>query len=83
MLTTVDYPQASGINGVEWDFVEVASQFMENFCHEREWLHRLSGHYKTGEPMEEGMVDALIKNREFLSGLATLRQVSREDNTLK
>ncbi|KAJ2960719.1 hypothetical protein NQZ79_g3920 [Umbelopsis isabellina] len=75
MLTTVDYPQASGINGVEWDFVEVASQFMENFCSEREWLHRLSGHYKTGEPMEEDMVNALIKNREFLSGLATLRQL--------
>ncbi|KAI9287355.1 hypothetical protein BC943DRAFT_274747 [Umbelopsis sp. AD052] len=75
MLTTVDYPQASGINGVEWDFVEVASQFMENFCNEPEWLNKHAGHYKTGEPMEQGMVDALIKNREFLSGLATLRQI--------
>ncbi|KAI9276258.1 hypothetical protein BY458DRAFT_532828 [Sporodiniella umbellata] len=75
MMTRVDYAPASGINGVEWDFVEVASQFMENFCSEPEWIHRLSGHYKTGEAMPKDMVSALMKGREFMSGLATLRQI--------
>ncbi|KAI8967973.1 hypothetical protein BDF20DRAFT_908237 [Mycotypha africana] len=75
MMTRVDYAPASGINGIEWDFVEVASQFMENFCSEPEWLQRLSGHYKTGAAMPTEMVDALVKNREFMSGLATLRQL--------
>ncbi|KAL9537970.1 hypothetical protein MBANPS3_011303 [Mucor bainieri] len=75
MMTTVDYAPASGINGVEWDFVEVASQFMENFCSEPEWIHRLSGHYKTGDAMPQDMVQALTKGREFMSGLATLRQL--------
>ncbi|KAF1806574.1 hypothetical protein V8B55DRAFT_1457797 [Mucor lusitanicus] len=75
MMTTVDYAPASGINGIEWDFVEVASQFMENFCSEPEWIDRLSGHYKTGEAMPQDMVQALTKGREFMSGLATLRQL--------
>ncbi|KAI9475959.1 MAG: hypothetical protein EXX96DRAFT_575260 [Benjaminiella poitrasii] len=75
MMTRVDYAPASGINGIEWDFVEVASQFMENFCSEPEWIHRLSEHYKSKEPMPEDMVNALVKNREFMSGLATLRQL--------
>ncbi|KAI8332360.1 hypothetical protein BC941DRAFT_462879 [Chlamydoabsidia padenii] len=75
MITRVDYAQASGINGVEWDFVEVASQFMENFCSEPKWLKQLSGHYQTGEPMPQDMVDALVKNRQFLSGMAMLRQL--------
>ncbi|KAI8076830.1 uncharacterized protein BX664DRAFT_344056 [Halteromyces radiatus] len=75
MMTRVDYAEASGINGVEWDFVEVASQFMENFCSEPKWLERMSGHYQTGEPMPKDMVDALVKNRQFLSGMAMLRQL--------
>ncbi|ORZ13195.1 hypothetical protein BCR42DRAFT_331073 [Absidia repens] len=75
MMTRVDYAEASGINGVEWDFVEVASQFMENFCSEPKWLERLSGHYRTGDPMPKDMVDALVKNRQFLSGMAMLRQI--------
>ncbi|KAF9949501.1 hypothetical protein BGZ70_001756, partial [Mortierella alpina] len=57
MLTTVDYPQASGIKGVEWDFVEVASQFMENFAYEPHWLNRMAHHYKTGAPMPQDMKD--------------------------
>ena len=48
---------------------------MENFCSEPEWLNRLSGHYKTGENMPQEMIDALVKGREFLSGMAMLRQV--------
>ncbi|CEG82892.1 hypothetical protein RMATCC62417_16884 [Rhizopus microsporus] len=75
MMTTVDYAPASGINGIEWDFVEVASQFMENFCSEPEWIDRLAGHHKTGEPMPKDMVDALVKSKKFMTGLATLRQL--------
>ncbi|KAI9320888.1 hypothetical protein BX666DRAFT_2017870 [Dichotomocladium elegans] len=75
MMTRVDYPAASGINGIEWDFVEVASQFMENFCSEPEWLARLSGHYKTGNPMPKEMIDALVRTRQFLGGMAMLRQL--------
>ncbi|RUS33229.1 hypothetical protein BC938DRAFT_472487 [Jimgerdemannia flammicorona] len=78
MLTTVDYPQASGIKGIEWDFVEVASQFMENFIHEPAWLARLSAHHETGEPMPAEMVDALERHREFMSGMTMTRQVSEQ-----
>ncbi|KAI8879564.1 zincin [Backusella circina FSU 941] len=75
MMTTVDYAPASGVNGIEWDFVEVASQFMENFCNEPEWIDKLSGHYKTHERMPKDMVDALVKSKKFMAGLATLRQL--------
>jgi oligopeptidase A len=75
MMTTVDYAPASGVNGIEWDFVEVASQFMENFCNEPEWIDKLSGHYKTHEKMPKDMVDALVKSKKFMAGLATLRQL--------
>ncbi|KAI8985057.1 hypothetical protein BDB01DRAFT_842942 [Pilobolus umbonatus] len=75
MMTRVDYAPASGINGIEWDFVEVASQFMENFCSEPDWIKRLSGHYKTGEVIPQDMISALVKSKQFMSGLATLRQI--------
>ncbi|OZJ04245.1 hypothetical protein BZG36_02488 [Bifiguratus adelaidae] len=75
MMTVVDYPQASGIKGIEWDFVEVASQFMENFCSEPEWIHRLAKHQKTGEPMPQDMVDSITQSKTFLAGLAMLRQL--------
>ncbi|ORZ00865.1 hypothetical protein BCR43DRAFT_561239 [Syncephalastrum racemosum] len=75
MMTRVEYPDASGINGIEWDFVEVASQFMENFCNEPGWLSQWSGHYQSKEPMPADMVDALTQNRRFLSGMAMLRQL--------
>ncbi|KAG0199664.1 hypothetical protein BGX28_007101 [Mortierella sp. GBA30] len=75
MLTTVDYPQASGIKGVEWDFVEVASQFMENFAYEPRWLNQMAYHYKTGEPMPKDMKDTVMKSRECLAGMAMMRQL--------
>ncbi|KAF9988314.1 hypothetical protein BGZ75_009644 [Mortierella antarctica] len=75
MLTTVDYPQASGIKGVEWDFVEVASQFMENFAYEPHWLNRMAHHYKTGAPMPQDMKDTVMKSRQCLAGLAMMRQL--------
>ncbi|KAG0354966.1 hypothetical protein BC939DRAFT_484561 [Gamsiella multidivaricata] len=75
MLTTVNYPQASGIKGVEWDFVEVASQFMENFAYEPQWLDRMARHYKTNEPMPQDMKQTVMKSRECLAGLAMMRQL--------
>ncbi|KAG0000453.1 hypothetical protein BGZ80_009642 [Entomortierella chlamydospora] len=75
MLTTVDYPQASGIKGVEWDFVEVASQFMENFAYEPQWLDRMSRHYKTNEPMPQDMKETVMKSRQCLAGMAMMRQI--------
>ncbi|KAK3814240.1 MAG: hypothetical protein J3Q66DRAFT_378395 [Benniella sp.] len=75
MLTTVDYPQASGIKGVEWDFVEVASQFMENFAYEPQWLDRMARHYKTDEPMPQDMKKTVMQSRECLAGLAMMRQL--------
>ncbi|KAG0220955.1 hypothetical protein BGX31_010336 [Mortierella sp. GBA43] len=75
MLTTVDYPQASGIKGVEWDFVEVASQFMENFAYEPQWLDRMARHYKTDEPMPQDMKKTVMTSRECLAGLAMMRQL--------
>ncbi|KAF9133479.1 hypothetical protein BGW39_009669 [Mortierella sp. 14UC] len=75
MLTTVDYPQASGIKGVEWDFVEVASQFMENFAYEDKWLSRMAKHHKTGEPMPNEMKETVKKSKQCLAGLAMLRQL--------
>ncbi|KAF9918503.1 hypothetical protein BX616_008348 [Lobosporangium transversale] len=75
MLTTVDYPQASGIKGIEWDFVEVASQFMENFAYEPQWLDRMARHYKTGKTMPHDMKQTVMKSRECLAGLAMMRQL--------
>ncbi|CAG8614920.1 1990_t:CDS:10 [Paraglomus occultum] len=75
LCTTVDYFQASGIKGIEWDFVEVASQFMENFCYEQEWVARLSAHHVSGDPMPQDMVDSLAKRRTFLAATAMLRQL--------
>ncbi|KAF9282803.1 hypothetical protein BGZ88_010845 [Linnemannia elongata] len=75
MLTTVDYPQASGIKGVEWDFVEVASQFMENFAYEDKWLSRMAKHHKTGEPMPQEMKETVKKSKQCLAGMAMLRQL--------
>ncbi|CAG8540463.1 6269_t:CDS:10, partial [Ambispora gerdemannii] len=74
-LTTVDFPQVSGIHGIEWDFVEVASQFMENFVYEPEIISRLSAHVETGKPMPEDMINSLVKDRQYLAGLTTTRQL--------
>ncbi len=75
MLTTVDYPQAAGINNIEWDAVEFASQFMENWCLDRRTLFDIAKHWETGEPLPEKEFKKLLSCRTFNSGLATLRQV--------
>jgi oligopeptidase A len=75
MLTRVDELAVSGISGVEWDAVELPSQFMENFCWEWEVLRHMTAHVDTGEPLPRALYDRMIAAKNFQSGLATLRQV--------
>lgn len=75
MLTKVDYAGAAGINNVEWDAVELPSQFMENWCYDRPTLMGMAKHYETGEPLPEHYYQKLLAARHFMSGSAMLRQV--------
>jgi oligopeptidase A len=75
MLTTVEHPQAAGINNVEWDAVELPSQFMENWCYDRPTLSGLARHWRTGDPLDAAEMDKLLAARTFMAGNATLRQV--------
>jgi oligopeptidase A len=75
MLTTVERPQAAGINNVEWDAVELPSQFMENWCYDRATLLGMARHWQSGEPLPEAEFEKLLAARTFLGGAATLRQV--------
>ncbi|WP_250124065.1 M3 family metallopeptidase [Chroococcidiopsis sp. CCMEE 29] len=75
MLTKVDYQGAAGINNVEWDAVELPSQFMENWCYHRETLLGMAKHYETGEPLPEHYYQKLLAARNYMSGSAMLRQL--------
>ena len=75
MLTTVDRPQAAGINQVEWDAVELPSQFMENWCYDRATLMGMARHWQSGAPLPEEEYQKLLAARTFMGGSATLRQV--------
>ncbi|HEY8878080.1 MAG TPA: M3 family metallopeptidase, partial [Roseateles sp.] len=75
MLTQVNDLGVSGISGVEWDAVELPSQFMENFCWEWDVLQQLSGHVDNGEPLPRDLFDKMIAAKNFQSGLMTLRQI--------
>jgi oligopeptidase A len=75
MLTTVERPQAAGINNVEWDAVELPSQFMENWCYDRATLMGMARHWQSGEPLPESEYQKLLAARTFMGGSATLRQV--------
>ena len=76
MLTRVDYSGAAGINNVEWDAVELPSQFMENWCYERDTLFGMARHYETGEALPEADYQKLLAARHFMTGSAILRQVN-------
>ncbi len=75
MLTRVDELGVSGINGVEWDAVELPSQFLENFCWEWDVLADMSSHVDTGEKLPRALFDKMIAAKNFQSGLAMLRQI--------
>jgi oligopeptidase A len=75
MLTRVDWLGVSGINGVPWDAVELPSQFMENWCWEREALDLISGHYQTGEPIPAALYQKMIAAKNFQAGMQMVRQL--------
>ncbi|MDR0578963.1 MAG: M3 family metallopeptidase, partial [Candidatus Accumulibacter sp.] len=75
LLTRVDEPGVSGIRGVEWDAVELPSQFMENYCWEWDVVRQMSGHADTGEPLPRELFDKMLAARNFQSGMQTVRQI--------
>ena len=75
MLTRVDDADAAGINGVEWDAVELPSQFMENWCYHRPTLLSLTGHYQTNEPLPEALFDKVRAAKNYRAGSMMLRQL--------
>ena len=74
LLTKVPYPCAAGISGVPWDGVELPSQYMENFCYEREVVDLISGHWETGEKLPDELFQKVINSKNYQSGLQMLRQ---------
>ncbi len=75
MLTTVDFSFVSGINGIEWDAVEIASQFMENWCYHKPTLLGMTEHIETKEPLPDHHYETLVKNRKYMAASAMLRQI--------
>lgn len=75
MLTVIDEAEAAGINGVEWDAVELASQFMENWCYNRPTLLGMARHYETGETLPDSLFEKIKASKNFRAGSAMLRQL--------
>lgn len=75
LLTQVNEHDVSGISGVEWDAVELPSQFMENFCWEWSVLRHMTAHAETGEPLPRALFDKMLAAKNFQSGMQTLRQI--------
>ena len=75
LLTQVDYLGVSGIHGVEWDAVELPSQFMENFCWEWDVLRPMTRHAQTGKPLPKTLFDKMLAAKNFQSGMQTVRQI--------
>ncbi|MGH8041830.1 MAG: M3 family metallopeptidase [Rudaea sp.] len=75
LLTEVDYPGVAGIDGVEWDAVELPSQFMENFCWQREALALFARHWQTGAPLPDDLFARMLAARHFHAGLFLVRQL--------
>jgi len=75
MMTQVDYLDISGISGVEWDAVELPSQFMENWCWQREALDMFAAHYKTGEKLPDELFEKMQAARHFQSAMGMVRQL--------
>ncbi len=75
LLTQVEEASVSGIHGVEWDAVELPSQFMENWCYHAPTLQRFARHWQTGDALPHTLIDKLQASRSWQSGMATLRQI--------
>ena len=75
MFANTRFESLSGTN-VWWDFVELPSQFMENYAIEKEFLRTFAFHYQTGEPLPDELIDRIVKSRNFMAATACLRQVS-------
>ncbi len=75
LLTQVDEHAVSGISGVEWDAVELPSQFMENFCWEWSVLRHMTAHVDTGEPLPRALFDKMVAAKNYQAGMQTLRQI--------
>lgn len=74
MLADTQYPTLSGTS-VKWDFVELPSQFLENFCYEPEFLKTFARHYKTGEVLPDEKIEKIAQSKNFMEGYQTLRQI--------
>jgi oligopeptidase A len=75
LLGEVDLPSVGGISGVEWDAVELPSQFLENFAWERATLKAASAHEESGEPLPDVLIDRMLGAKQFLGAMALARQV--------
>jgi oligopeptidase A len=75
LLTRIDVPGVSGIEGVEWDAVELPSQFMENFCWEWDVLKHMTAHVETHAPLPRTLFDKMLAAKNFQSGMQTVRQI--------
>lgn len=75
MLTKIDYPSVAGINGVAWDAVEFPSQFMENYCWEKESLALIAAHYQTGASLPDDLYQKMLSAKHFQTGLQMVRQL--------
>ncbi len=75
LLTRIDYPAVSGINGVAWDAVELPSQFLENWCWEKPALDLIAGHWESGEPLPDELYRRMRAAKNFQSAMAMLRQL--------
>lgn len=75
MLTTINESDAAGINGVEWDAVELASQFMENWCYHKPTLLGMAKHYQTGETLPDDLFEKIVAARNYQAGTQMLRQI--------
>jgi oligopeptidase A len=76
MLTKIDNGEISGINSIEWDAVELPSQFMENWCYNKQTLDRMALHYETGEKLPQQMYESLVMQKNYGAGMAMMRQIS-------
>lgn len=75
MLTAIDVAAVSGINGVAWDAVELPSQFLENWCWQKEVIGLISGHYETGEPLPDELLEKMLAAKNFQAGMQMMRQL--------